>query len=266
MLRRGRGVLQGGNGSYALRAGDFGLLAPGADGSVKAAPDAEALVTCLLFPSERVEVRLSLGARLVFRHAAHVSRGAKVLPGSSALGRQMEVFLERAALSEDGELKTSDDLNAIVPLFRELAEFLIAFRRSTGGTPDRMFAVLESINESVLQGLSVDDLARRCGCSRRHLSRLVREHCDCSLASIRIELRLDKAADILRTTHNKVIDVAMECGFNHVGSFTSKFRRRFGVTPGKWRKKFAETWNLGDPTGPSHGISKGATGRRVQSE
>jgi Helix-turn-helix domain len=42
---------------------------------------------------------------------------------------------------------------------------------------------------------------------------------------------------LLRNPETKIIHVAEECGFNHLGLFNTCFKRRFGVSPGEWRKQ-----------------------------
>ena len=51
-----------------------------------------------------------------------------------------------------------------------------------------------------------------------------------------MEMRLLKAISLLRDADAKVIHVAEQCGFNHLGLFNTCFKRRFGTSPGKWRK------------------------------
>jgi Helix-turn-helix domain len=52
-----------------------------------------------------------------------------------------------------------------------------------------------------------------------------------------MEMRLLKAASLFRNPDAKVINVAEQCGFNHLGLFNTCFKRRFGVSPGQWRKQ-----------------------------
>src|SRR5258706_10269194 len=79
LVRRGRGTLLNGNSSYSLRTGELAVIPEGSTGTFKAAPNAEAWISCLRFAPERVDGGLSLGARLAFRHAAGSARGVKVL-------------------------------------------------------------------------------------------------------------------------------------------------------------------------------------------
>ena len=50
-----------------------------------------------------------------------------------------------------------------------------------------------------------------------------------------------KAISLLRDTEAKIIDVAEQCGFNHLGLFNTCFKRRFGTSPGQWRKSPVKT-------------------------
>ena len=50
-------------------------------------------------------------------------------------------------------------------------------------------------------------------------------------------MRLLKAVALLRNPDTKVINVAEDCGFNHLGLFNTCFKRRFGTSPGQWRKQ-----------------------------
>jgi AraC-like DNA-binding protein len=114
---------------------------------------------------------------------------------------------------------------------------------------EHMIQVFEKLSAAELLGLSVGELAGKFGCSRRHLNRLFHQHFGVSVAAIRMEMRLLKAVALLRNPDAKVINVAEECGFNHLGLFNICFKRRFGTSPGQWRKKDVPAKD--QPAGPS---------------
>jgi AraC-like DNA-binding protein len=99
-----------------------------------------------------------------------------------------------------------------------------------------MIQVFEKLSTADLLGSSVGELAAKFSCSRRHLNRLFHQHFGVSVAALRMEMRLVKAVSLLRDHNAKVIRVAEECGFNHLGLFNTCFKRRFGTSPGQWRK------------------------------
>jgi AraC-like DNA-binding protein len=107
-------------------------------------------------------------------------------------------------------------------------------------TEDHIVEVFEKLSVNELLSLSVGELAARCGCCKRHLNRLFHQHFGVSVAAMKMEMRLLKVASLLRNPDTKVIDVAEECGFNHLGLFNTCFKRRFGASPGQWRKMSAQ--------------------------
>ncbi len=101
---------------------------------------------------------------------------------------------------------------------------------------DHLAQVFEKLSIDELLTLSVGALADKFGCSRRHLNRLFHQHIGLSVAALRMELRMLKAISLLRNPDAKVVNIAQECGFNHLGLFNTCFRKRFGASPSQWRK------------------------------
>jgi AraC-like DNA-binding protein len=84
---------------------------------------------------------------------------------------------------------------------------------------------------------SPEDLSRSCGCSPRHFSRLFCAHFGVSFRAKQTEMRLHKASQILLESDAKVINVAMDSGYRHLGLFNAMFKRRFGMTPTEYRRQ-----------------------------
>jgi AraC-like DNA-binding protein len=101
---------------------------------------------------------------------------------------------------------------------------------------DHMLHVFDKLSIEELLTLSVSELAQKFSCSHRHLNRLFHQHFGFCVAALRMELRLLKALSLLRDPNLKVISVAEQCGFNHLGLFNTCFKKRFGDSPGRLRK------------------------------
>src|SRR5262249_27216219 len=110
----------------------------------------------------------------------------------------------------------------------------VAMRKDAKG---RLRELVGQIGEAELLEHSTEGLARLLCCSERHLSRLFREEFGVSLRTKQTELRLRKAKRLLAETDAKVINVALESGYRHLGLFNLMFKRRFGVTPTQWRNQ-----------------------------
>jgi hemolysin activation/secretion protein/AraC-like DNA-binding protein len=93
---------------------------------------------------------------------------------------------------------------------------------------------------------SLGELAGKLHCSERHFSRLFREEFGTPLRTRQIELRLQRARQLLSNSDAKVINVAYDSGYRHLGLFNAMFKKRFGVTPSEWRQKHARK-NLAAP-------------------
>jgi AraC-like DNA-binding protein len=100
----------------------------------------------------------------------------------------------------------------------------------------RLRELLEQTSASDLLHVNFPDLARRMRCTPRHLSRVFREVMGMSFREKQAQLRLAQAGKLLATTESKVVDVALESGYQSLSLFCLMFKRRFGLSPGKWRE------------------------------
>jgi AraC-like DNA-binding protein len=91
--------------------------------------------------------------------------------------------------------------------------------------------------------LDVDDLARAAGLSRAHFSREFRRAFGETPHAYLLTRRLERAAGLLRNTDHSVAAICMDVGLASVGSFTTSFKRAYGVTPTVYREKFPSPAN-----------------------
>jgi AraC-like DNA-binding protein len=86
--------------------------------------------------------------------------------------------------------------------------------------------------------LAVEDLAKAAGLSRAHFSREFRRAFGESPHAYLLTRRLERAAALLRTTDNSVAEICLAVGLQGVGSFTTSFKRAFGMTPTAYRAAY----------------------------
>ncbi len=166
-------------------------------------------------------------------------KGTKVYGASSPLAGECHRLL--AAVPPQFNLDHRSQLLRVVAAILSV-EFKSAQRYRVGfvGGEEHMVQVFEKLSANELLSSSVGELAARFGCSRRHLNRLFHQHFGLSVAAMKMEMRLLKAVSLLRDPNTKVINVAEQSGFNHLGLFNTCFKRRFGASPGQWRKISAQ--------------------------
>ena len=86
--------------------------------------------------------------------------------------------------------------------------------------------------------LRVEDLARAAGLSRAHFSREFRVAFGESPHTYLLTRRMERAAALLRTTDRSVAHVCLSVGLQSIGSFTTSFKRTYGLSPTAYRAAF----------------------------
>jgi AraC-like DNA-binding protein len=86
--------------------------------------------------------------------------------------------------------------------------------------------------------LEVEDLAKAAGLSKAHFSREFRRTFGESPYVYLLTRRLERAAALLRNTDYSVAEICLEVGLQGVGSFTTSFKRMYGMTPTAYRTAF----------------------------
>lgn len=94
--------------------------------------------------------------------------------------------------------------------------------------------VLEYIDENYAEDLSVAQLARLCYFSEYHFMRFFKKYTGISCIEYIKNKRLEKAAELFITGNDSILDTAMSCGFSNLSYFYREFRKKYGITPGKF--------------------------------
>jgi AraC family transcriptional regulator len=113
----------------------------------------------------------------------------------------------------------------------------MAMRRATREDyQSRISKVQAYIEAHLSESLVPADLAKRAGFSLHHFHRIFRaEQGESVLAHVR-RLRLEHAARLLRTTERRILDLALEAGYESHEAFTRAFADRFAMSPSEFRE------------------------------
>lgn len=142
---------------------------------------------------------------------------------------------------------TSADLRGIVEL-EVRARLWRLFLSATPSRRQRRFAkalppvasgqidrVTRYINEHYAESKSVTEIARAVQLPPNYLMQQFKRNTGMSLWNYVIHLRISHAQRLLLTTDLKIVDIAMESGFNSVNRFHDSFQRLCHCTPRKYR-------------------------------
>ena len=97
----------------------------------------------------------------------------------------------------------------------------------------------ESLTRREVYSLKTSEIISRSGKSREHLSRLFKSATGTTLGNYLNELRIEHAAAMLTTTYLDIIDIALESGFENLSTFYHLFKRKKGISPKQYRKRYS---------------------------
>ncbi len=92
---------------------------------------------------------------------------------------------------------------------------------------------------SHLETVTLKQMARDFGYHEKYLSSLIKTRTGRSFKQLVIELRMRRAAQLLRDTERSIEEIAASVGYTDPSSFYEKFRRQFGKSPKAYRKENA---------------------------
>lgn len=100
--------------------------------------------------------------------------------------------------------------------------------------------VITYIQQNIHEPLLLSKLANYAGYSPYHFTRVFKERTGLSPLYYVSSLRLQRAKDLLLHTHLNIRDIGLEIGQQSLGTFTSRFTNRVGVTPAQFRNSTAQ--------------------------
>ncbi len=96
-------------------------------------------------------------------------------------------------------------------------------------------SVAEYCNQYYSSNLKLSLLAKTYFINPDYLSKLFKREIGCSFSDYLNRIRVERAAQLVRTTGKKIIEIAFEVGYESDTYFIRRFKRVFGITPNEYR-------------------------------
>jgi AraC-like DNA-binding protein len=108
--------------------------------------------------------------------------------------------------------------------------------RSFGQAPEPpMVMQVSQLMHNSREALGIKEIARSLGISSSHLRARFRKSCGVSLGRHLRRVRLERACGLLRLSANRVSEIAEQCGFTSIYSFSRAFHGMYGLSPLAYR-------------------------------
>jgi transcriptional regulator GlxA family with amidase domain len=111
--------------------------------------------------------------------------------------------------------------------------------RSAEASDRQVDAAIRLMRENPAAPWTVSQLARKVGVSRPAFARKFVQSTGLSPLRFLTRLRMERAAELLRTSDAKLADVAEQVGYTSEFAFNRAFKRHYRVAPGSYRRQLA---------------------------
>ena len=109
---------------------------------------------------------------------------------------------------------------------------------------ERNYTEKENINRAIdfLRGYyhrsdySLNDIAQVANLSPYHFIRVFKSETGKTPYDYLLDIKLEKAREMIRGTEKTITDICYQCGFNNLDHFDDVFKRKMGVTPSEFRR------------------------------
>jgi AraC-like DNA-binding protein len=117
-------------------------------------------------------------------------------------------------------------------LFRAPPEKEFFCQRQKRLSQDRVDRVIAILKNNLVEPPALEALGKQVGCSSFYLSRIFSQQMGKTISQFIRQLRMEKAAELLRAGKLNVTQVAMEVGYSSSSHFSVAFHETFGCCPG----------------------------------
>ncbi|MFY0624250.1 MAG: GlxA family transcriptional regulator [Pelagimonas sp.] len=111
------------------------------------------------------------------------------------------------------------------------AEQRVSLQSRNGMRNPHMAKAIQMMNDNLETPISPAVIAADIGISPRQLERLFGKFLNTTPKKFYMEMRLERARNLLVQTESSVTEIALACGFENPGHFSRVYRTSFGVTP-----------------------------------
>lgn len=96
--------------------------------------------------------------------------------------------------------------------------------------------VLTYIHDHYNERIYIKDIADMISMNHQYFCRYFKKLMGKTVTEYMNEIRIEKASEYLLQTDNKIVDISMMCGYDHIGYFIKRFKEVKGKTPSEFRK------------------------------
>ena len=102
---------------------------------------------------------------------------------------------------------------------------------------EKLKTILSYVETHYAELITIEDMASVCFYSKSYFMKFFKESMGTGFISYLNDFRLEIAARMLLVADTNILDIATACGFENLSYFQRSFKKKYGVTPGRFRKQ-----------------------------
>lgn len=225
----GSGIYQVGKERHSLQKGDFFVIPPNTEVYYKADESAPWDYLWVGFNGIKAATYLKHAGIDMTHLTGHYQNTSYILTCIQ------QMMLART-LTYHNELKRQAALLQILSALMEVHHSSLS-PKEQDEYPHRIYLqqAIDYMNTHIKENIKINEIASFIGIDRSYLSGIFKNTLNISPQEYLLQLRIDKAAGLLKNTNEKIIVIANEIGYNDPQTFTKMFKKIKGVSPSDWR-------------------------------
>lgn len=146
------------------------------------------------------------------------------------------IFLAERATQLMGD-KITDKRNSFhKSLVTLLVSLYVSSKTANTVYPKWINGFLRKLDDDEFASKSVEEMVKSTNYSHGYVNREFKKYLGCSIIQFIIRKKLEKATVLIATTDLSIESISDSLNFSNVSNFINVFKKRYGITPAKYRK------------------------------
>ena len=125
----------------------------------------------------------------------------------------------------------------LLQFFKRMLQHGFIVENNTSGRNTTEKEMISYIQQNFTREISLKEFGNQFHLSEKYISRYFKEHFHITLSQYINHLRLEHARQLLQETTLPITEVAMQSGYENVSYFIRSFKKMYGMSPLKYRKR-----------------------------
>ncbi|MEE9322151.1 MAG: GlxA family transcriptional regulator [Granulosicoccus sp.] len=166
-----------------------------------------------------------------------IDRGRYTCAGGTA---PLDMMLCEIRSQHGGELTTNISEQFMCERIRDQHDRQrVPLTQRIGASQPKLAEAVLLMEANIEEPMTLDELSHHVGVSRRQLERLFQRYLHCVPTRYYLQLRLERARQLLLQTSMPIVDVALACGFISAPHFSKCYRDTYSLPPRDERRRAA---------------------------